>query len=214
MPEIIRSGAGVMASGSNGGALLIVDPVSGALRSSPYDLLGNYRGPKATYRAATTANVVAAAGAAMFAVIGGSATKTIIVQRITLSGPTLTAVAYNSYVIEKWSTAPSGGTATALTAVPHDSNSAASTAAIVQVYTVAPTEGTLVGTVGCKRVLMQATTAAAAGIPDVVEFDFRGMAGETTGVVLRGTAQNLSVAFGAAPASAVTLGVEIEWTEE
>jgi hypothetical protein len=168
---------------------------------------------KPTYRAATTANVVAAAGAAIFAVIQGSATKKVTVTKVTLSGPTLTAVAYNSFVIEKYSTAPSGGTATALTKVPTDSNYPAATADTVQVYTAAPTEGTLVGTVACKRVLLQATTAAATGIPDIVTFDFTGR-NRDEGIVLNGVAQGLGIAFGGAPASAVTLGVEIEWTEE
>lgn len=193
---------------------LTIDATSKAARVTPYDTLGNNRGTKPTYRAATTANVVAAAGAAMFFVIAGSSTKTIIVQRIMVSGSTLTAVAYNSYVAEKWSTAPTGGTATTLTQVPNDANSAAATASLCQVYTVAPTEGTPIGPIACKRVLLQATTAAAAGIPDIVEFDFRTMGSENTGVYLRGTAQALSIAFGAAPASAVTVAVQVEWTEE
>jgi hypothetical protein len=193
---------------------LTVDPTSKAARTSTYDSGGVYIGPKATYRAAVLATVVAAAGAAMFFVISGSGTKTIRVQRIRFSGTTLTAVAYNTIVAEKWSTAPTAGTATVLTMVPLDSVSSAATAALCQVYTAAPTEGTLVGTLTAVRIMMQATTAAAAGIPDVVDLDFRGMGGETTGVVLRGTGQALSLAFGAAPATAVTLAVEVEWTEE
>jgi len=168
--------------------------------------------PRNRYRAATTVSVVAAAGADVFFVIQGSATKTLTVHRIKLSGPTLTAVAYNSYVVEKFSTAPSGGTATALTKVPLDSASPASTAALCTVYTAAPTEGTLVGTIACQRVLLQATTAAAGGIPDIVSFDFDNR--DDSGVPLKGVAQGLGVAFGAAPASAVTLGLEVEWSED
>src|SRR5688572_5082632 len=93
--------------------VLTVGVTSKAARVEPYDSRGNNRGVKATYRAATTANVVAAAGAAMFFVIAGSASRTIIVQRIRITGMTLTAVAYNSLVAEKWSSAPTGGTATA-----------------------------------------------------------------------------------------------------
>jgi hypothetical protein len=58
---------------------------------------------------------------------------------------------------------------------------------------------------------LQATTAAAAGIPDIVVFDFTDLDGG--GVVLRGTAQGLGVAFGAGPGSATTLGVEVQWKE-
>lgn len=36
----------------------------------------------------------------------------------------------------------------------------------------------------------------------------------TTGVYLRTTSQCLGLGFGAAPASAVTVGVEVLWTEE
>lgn len=173
---------------------------------------------KSTYRAgtATAANgvVVAAANVAPFACIYGSASKTVIVQRMYLSGASLTAVQYASYVVAKYSTAVSAGTATALTAVPLDSNSAAATVTNLNVYTAAPTAGTLVGTVSVKRTLLQATTAAAAGIPDVIEFDFRTMGSETSGIYLRGTGQGVCVNFGAAPASAVTLSFTVEWTEQ
>ena len=169
---------------------------------------------KATYRSSPTTTFAAAAGTAMFFVISGSASKTVTIQRVSMSCPTLTAVAYHNIVVEKWSTAPTAGTATALTKVPLDSNYAAATANLVQVYTAAPTEGTLVGTIGSQRFLSTATTANAAGTPpDKIEWDFRAHGG-SSGVVLRGTAQCLSLAFCTAPASAVTMVVEVEWTEE
>jgi hypothetical protein len=128
--------------------------------------------------------------------------------------PTLTAVAYHNVCVEKWSTAPTGGTATALVKVPLDSLSAASTANLCQIYTAAPTEGTLVGTIGAQRFLAVATTANAAGTPPYpLIWDFRNV-GESSGVYLRGTAQCISLAFCTAPASAVTVSVEVEWTEE
>ena len=37
---------------------------------------------------------------------------------------------------------------------------------------------------------------------------------ETKGVVLRGTSQGLGLVWATAPGSAVTLAVDIEWTEE
>lgn len=169
---------------------------------------------KSTYRSSPTTTFAAAAGTAMFFVISGSSTRTVTVQRVSMSCPTLTAVAYHNIVVEKWSTAPTGGTATALTKVPLDSNYAAATANLVQVYTAAPTEGTLVGTIGSQRFLSTATTANASGTPpDKIEWDFRAHGG-SSGVVLRGTAQCLSLAFCTAPASAVTMVVEVEWTEE
>lgn len=163
------------------------------------------------YRAATAATVVAPADPDTFFLINGSATKTVLVRKITVSGGTLTAVAYNSFVVEKFSTAHSGGTATELVRVPLDSTFDAATIATPKVYTAAPTEGTLVGTIACRRVLLEAATAAAGATPTTVEFDFTDIDGG--GVILRGTAQGLGVAFGSDPATAVTVGVEVEWQE-
>ena len=149
----------------------------------------------------------------MFFVITGSATKTLRIKRIRVSGETLTTLAVNAIVAEKWSTAPTGGTATVLTQVPLDSTSAAGSAGLCQVYTAAPTEGTLVGTLACNRHMTKsATILDGAPFPDI-EFKFSDD-DEATSVVLRGTAQALSLAFAAAPGSAVTMGLEVEWTEE
>lgn len=193
----------------------VIAPASGA---STVRALGVRPLPKSTYRATTaTAQagvVVAAASVAPFACIYGSSTKTVIVQRMYVSGGTLTAVAYASYVAAKYSTAVTGGTAQALTATPMDSNSAASSVTNLNVYTAAPTAGTLVGTISAKRTLLQSTTAAAAGIPDIVEFDFRTIGSETSGIYLRGTGQGVCLNFGAAPATAVTVSLSLEWTEQ
>ena len=127
---------------------------------------------------------------------------------------TLTAVAYVAIVLNKYSTAASAGTSTALTQVPVDSNDAAATLGRCSTYTAAPTAGSLVGGIGTIRALAQATTAAAGGIPDIeLTFDYRNV-GEADTPVLRGVNQGFGLAFAAAPASAVTLSVEIEWTEE
>lgn len=166
---------------------------------------------KATYRAAGT--FVAAASTAPFLEINGAAGKVIRIKKIIISGLTLTAVAYLRLQVLKNSSANTGGTSTAPTAVPVDSNSPAASATLKN-YTAAPTPGTPVGPVGEKRTLAQATTAAAAGIPDVnIAFDFGDRDANEDGT-LRGAAQNLSMAFGAAPATAVSGSFEIEWTED
>lgn len=164
-----------------------------------------------TYRAATTATVVAPADPTSFFYLSGSSSRDVLVRKIAVSGATLTDIAYNSYVVEKFSTAHTAGTATALVKTPTDSLFGAATASLCQVYTAAPTEGTLVGTIACRRVLLQDTTAAAAGIPDIVEFDFTTLDGG--GILLRGIAQGVGLAFGEDPATAVTVGVEVEWQE-
>lgn len=169
---------------------------------------------KATYRAAVTASFAAAASTAPFFVIEGSGSKTLIVQRVRITGLTLTAVEYLELTARKYSTASTGGTATTLAQVPMDSSLAAATANVCKVFTAAPTPGTLVGTIAALRILGQAATAAASGLPVSIDFDFRNMGSENTGVYLRGTAQGLGIGFAVAPATAVTLCVEVEWTEE
>ena len=169
-----------------------------------------------TYRAATLNTVVAAAGSAMFFVISGSASVTRRVRKIRVTGDTLTTLAVGSIVAEKWSTtAPSGGTATTLTRVPLDSAfPAAATDGLVQVYTAAPTEGTLVGTIACRRHVWKSSTVVDAPFSDI-EFDFDNKGDDgRLGIPLHGVLQALSLAFGADPASALTLAVEVEWTEE
>lgn len=170
---------------------------------------------KATYRAAVTASFAAAASTAPFFVIEGSGTKTITVQRVVVTGPSLTAVAYADITARKYSTACSGGTSTSLLQTPLDSNLAASTANACKSFTAEPTAGTLVGTIAARRVLMQATTPVAGGpLPDSIEFDFRSLGSDNHGVILRGISQGLGIGFAVAPGTAVTLCVEVEWTEE
>jgi hypothetical protein len=163
-----------------------------------------------TYRAATTASVVAAAGDKVFFLIEGASGKTVLVRKLWLSGSTLTAVAYNTYAVRKFSTAASGGTATALVETPTSSKFPAASA-VAQVFTAAPTEGTLVGTIDARRVLLQSTTAAAAGIPDTIEFDFT--TNDGGGILLHAATEGLGVGFAAAPATAVTLAVACEFQE-
>ena len=194
--------------------VLTIGSTNKAARIEVYDARGNSRGVKATYRAATAAVLVAAAGTGLFFAMQGSSTKTVRIQRIKLSGLTLTAVAYNSIQLAKYSTTVSGGTATALVATQFDTTDGAATANLINVYTAAPTAGSLVGTLGSIRVLMQATTAAATGIPDIdIGWDFRNLH-EVDQPTLRGTAQGIALNFVSSPASAVSLSLEVEWTEE
>lgn len=147
--------------------------------------------PRATtYRA--TFNVTAVAGQAV--VISGSASKTVYIKEIFFTKPSgaviLTGV--------KQSTATTGGTSTAVTAVPLDSANAAATASTLQ-YTAAPTPGTSVGEVFRDSV---ATT-------DRVLYQF---ATDVDGqrLVLRGTAQQLALTL---DAGASVRGY-IEWLEQ
>lgn len=194
---------------------LTVGATSKAARVTLYDDAGGSMGRKQTYRSASIIPYTPAVtiNRSIF-VIGGSASKTITVRRIVVTGLTLTAVGYVTINVVKYSTATTGGTSTSLPQVPLDSNNAAGTAAQVRTYTAVPTDGTLVGTIASRRVLAQATTPAAAGVIDnPMMFDFSDE-NETQGVVLRGTSQELALVFPVAPASVVTMTVEVEWTEE
>ena len=199
--------------GGTSGVEADVDSSTKALKVIQLASDGVVQEPKATYRAATTARFAAAAGTAPFFLIYGSATKTIRIQRIRVCAPVLTAVQYLGINVAKYSTASSGGTATALTQTPTDSSVAAATASLCSVYTAAPTAGTKVGDLASRALLGQATTAAAGGIPQDCEFDFRTILSQEE-IYLRGTTQGVGVYFNAAPASAVTISVEVEWTEE
>jgi hypothetical protein len=192
---------------------LTIDATSKAARVTLYNPDGTSISGKRTYRASTIIPLVAAVtvNVPIFNIIGGS-TQLVTVKRIRVSGMTLTAVGYFAINVEKLSTASSGGTSTTLTSVVLDSNDAAAEA-VVKAYTVAPTKGSLVGTVASWRALWQATSAAAAGTTDWHTFDFGDMP-ETRGIRLRGVAQELALVFPVVLASAGTLAVDIEWTEE
>lgn len=167
---------------------------------------GKYTG---TYKGSLVA-LVAVAGTAPFFILSGFANKKIKIKRFKVSGASLTAVAYLSLVASKYSTAPTGGTPVVATAVPLSSVYPAATVTLKQGYTAAPTAGTLVGEIANRRFLGQATTAAAAGIPEEHVFEFS----DEDAPELLSAAENVGLRFSAAPASAVTVNVEVEWTEE
>lgn len=164
-----------------------------------------------TYRASTIIPLVAAVTVNVpFANIIGSATKTVVVKRITVSGMTQTAVGYFPINVEKLSTASTGGTSTTLVATPLDANDAAATA-VVKAYTVAPTKGTLIGTLRSWRALWQATTATSA-LTATYDFNFGDLQG-SNGITLRGVAQEIALTFPVVLATAGTLAVDVEWVE-
>lgn len=175
------------------------------------DRNSKYAGPRETFRAA--GNVVAAAGTLPFFVLTGGTRKVIRVQRIKLSGFTLTAVAYLRVLLQKHSTAWTGGTPVSITETPEDSVYAAAASGVATPYTAGPTGGgALVGPLGERMILGQATTPAASGFPTEIEYDFTAEDAESP--TLRSVAESIALSFAAAPATAVTLSFEIEWTED
>lgn len=123
----------------------------------------------------------------------GSASKVVKVRRIVIDRPSAETVA----VFNKRSAADTGGTATAATVVPVDSGDPAGTA-VLKRYTVAPTQGTLVGEVN--RVTVGVTQTLFESFGD----------GTSKPLVLRGTAETLCVTL----TVAATIRGMVEWTEE
>jgi hypothetical protein len=167
---------------------------------------------KATYRAA--GNVVAAASTAPFLEINlPAAGRVMRIKRITLSGMSLTAVAYLRLAIQKFTAVHTAGTPVSAVVAKLDAGGPAAVGT-VRHFTAAPTPGAGIEAIGERRALAQATTAVAAGMPDAdISFRF-GDSDNNEDATLRTIGHNISVAFAAAPATAVTLSYEIEWTED
>lgn len=179
------------------------------------DLSGNQRirGPSiATYSLATARFTPAATATDVF-ILNGSATKTVKVTRIILSGNRTADANEINYNIVKRSTANTGGTSATATNVPLDSNSAAATA-VGKSYTANPAAlGTAVGTVDNRAVTMpQSNTPLQPAYVCLWEF---GSLFESP-IVLRGTAEGVAINLeGAALAAGATdFQVTVYWTEE
>jgi len=168
------------------------------------------RGGQHTYSASSNVTFTSI-HTAMFCLIAGSATRKVTVQRIKVSGLHTTTAQFVTLAVERWSSLPTTF-GTAMTKVRHDTLSPVSTVVNTVFYAAAPVEGTLVGTLATERTWCPPAAAGTTRSPSIL-FDFRNV-GEATGIVLRGLAQCLSVAFVAAPTTAITMTVDIEWIEE
>lgn len=161
-------------------------------------------GNKLTYSAAFTA---AAGVTGDLLTIQGGTGRAIRVTRVSLSG-TATAATDVDVTLVKRSTADTGGTATALTAVPHDSNNSAAVAS-VSLWTAAPTPGTSIGTIRSEKVLANVATAQA----ELLEWIFGVRPGAQAPVLRGGSAATIALTLSSAPAGGSWDG-DIEWTEE
>lgn len=167
-------------------------------------------GQKATYRASIQ-GLAAVTGCTDLFTITGSATKTVRVTRIELSGTIATAAMYLDVQGIIRSTANATGTSTSPTVVPLDSNDPAGTA-VVRAYTANPgTLGTAVGTITSDKVLLPLTGTPIATQRLVYDFGNR----PAKAVVLRGATQVFALNLNAATiANATSIDCAIEWSEE
>lgn len=167
---------------------------------------------RATY-SATVENLVPVATAQDIFTIIGSATKTVYVHKVAVSG-TRTAHAHDIVILNKRSTANTGGTSTTRTAVPHDSLNAAATA-VVRAFTANPTLGTLIGNIKTARVSFPVQTPSNAqgnGGPHVVWEWQAGQDGQP--LVLRGVAQQVALNLNGVSIAGGLINISIEWSEE
>lgn len=168
----------------------------------------NTEGTRATYSA--SAQLAPAATATDVFTITGSATKTVRILRVQLTGQA-TAAANVVIALAKRSAANTGGTSAAITAVPHDSTDAAATATVLN-YSVNPAGlGALVDNPRRQLLALPASSSPAFGATPVVwEFTTR----NGKGIVLRGIAQVLAINLLGQTVTGGSMGVDIEWTEE
>lgn len=164
-------------------------------------------GYKATYSAGFAALAPAITATDILEIIG-SATKTVRILRIQISGVATAAGAYNVQLIKR-STAATGGTSTSATIVPHDSANAAGTA-VVKGYTANPTVGIIVGIARSQRVTVSTGAGAIPIVP--VVFDFTTRNGQ--GIVLRGIAQTLCLNLAGVTMTGGLLDIDVELSEE
>lgn len=164
-------------------------------------------GQKATYSAAKVALATVTSATDVFT-LTGSASKTIRVTQVRISGTIDTAAQYVNVALNIHSSANTAGTSSAVTAIPHDSADAAATGTVLS-YTGNPTIGTSLGAVRAARYFAPLSATAAPTTELVFDFTTR----NARGIVLRGTAQQLAINLGTTANSGV-FDISIEWTEE
>jgi len=164
-------------------------------------------GTKTSYSASVTGLAPAVTATDIFT-IAGSATKTVRITRIQISGVATAAGAYAVQLIKR-SVADTVGTLTNPTIVPHDSANAAATA-VVAAYTAHPTLGAAVGTMQVKRITVSTAAGAIPIVPTEFSFELRG----EQAIVLRGVAQQLSVNLNGVTMAGGALDVDCSFTEE
>lgn len=167
-------------------------------------------GTKATYTYAISATAPYATPTDWI-VIRGSASKTIKIVKIEISGAA-TAATEVIFTIKKHTIANTSGTSTTPTPTQHDSNDAAASATVL-LYSVAPTIDASATIWKNVRMTLAVAPAATTVAPDRFLYDYAAQIHEP--MTLRGVAQELAINFaGAAVPSGGVYDVAIGWTEE
>ncbi len=168
--------------------------------------VANTEGSKPTYSVGISGFTPVATPTDFWQIIG-SASKTVRVTRIAVSGWATAAIAVDLLLIKR-TTASTGGTPTAPTICPHDSSDGAATA-VVNSFAANP--GALGTTAGTLRAAKH--NLGAAGNAGTVAWDFTTR--NSKGIVLRGVAQQLCLNWnGIAVPAGTLLDIDVEFTEE
>jgi len=157
-----------------------------------------------TYAAVASAFTSAATATDVF-VITGSATKTIRVNRVIVSGTTTSGSPIKITVnLIKRSAANTGGTVVADTEVPYDSTSPAATAVVTH-YTANPSG------LGASLGVIRSTTTSiqASGFTEIIVWDFK----DERPLILRGTSEILAVNFNSTSITGSVISITVEWAE-
>jgi hypothetical protein len=162
-----------------------------------------------SYNVAVTDLAVAASATDIFC-INGSATRTIYISNMYISG---SATGNNKANIQfyKRSTADTGGSSTNPTIVPSDSRSPASSAT-VNAYTANPTTGTLIGLVRSEHaVFPNDGTPTATG--SILNVNF-GVNNSGKLMILRGAAEGLCINLNGETIAGGVVHITASWIEQ
>jgi hypothetical protein len=167
-----------------------------------------------TFRASATFTPYATSAIALFQ-IKGSATKTVRVKRVLVSGAA-TALADTLFRMTLLSASGTGGTAVTPTIAKLDSASSTATAVVTHWTTAAQSAGTVTSVLSHWRQFIATVTTPATAYtnPQQVVFPEAGMLGQA--IVLRGTSEFLQVENlnGGNLGAATVLEYVIEWVED
>jgi hypothetical protein len=161
-----------------------------------------------TYGASVTAVAMALTATDVFC-IQGSATKTVYIKQMQLTGVATTATTTDLLTIKR-STANTAGTPVAATAVPFDSNSVAATATVFG-YSANPTLGTAVGTLHADKYTLTAATGAPANT--IIPYNYN-IDNTTQNLVLRGVAQEACFNMNGITPGGAVFSADIIWMEQ
>jgi hypothetical protein len=154
---------------------------------------------------------IASATSPLFS-IQGSASKTVRVTRIHISGASTTGLAAPATIsIQKFSALTGGTTGNTPTGSLLDSGNAAQTAVCLQ-YSAVPTTATAIGGIHAADFFQWQTAALTYNSATDLDFTFGNDGAQQA--VLRGTSQFLGVIVSAVGASTPTMNIWVEWIED